>query len=119
MNIKTIKFTEEWDFHKRIYIILLDTDNNKIAGKGTVVECEDNVTLEGVYVQPEYRGQGIGHFLMEELEQVYLLYTQVFLKVKSDNMVAKSLYNTFNFGFYKVEDPGVYEWMIFENKSES
>lgn len=112
--MKTIKYTEEWDFHKRTHILIMDGDN--VAAKGCVVECEEHVSVDGIYVQPEYRGKGLGYFLMEELEQVYLAYTQIFLKVKADNKIAKKLYEKFRFAYYKTEDPGIYEWMLFENK---
>lgn len=109
MKLKFIQWKEEWDFHYNYQIICLS--KNTMVGSVTLSVSENNIKIVGMYIQPEFRGQGVGTKLMEELEKIYLQFTMVYLKVRRDNKEAIKLYEKFGFEFDSIDPPGIYQWM--------
>lgn len=113
-KLKFIHSKEEWDFHYTYHVTILN--KNKNIGNVTLSVTLDDIQIIGMYVQPQYRGQGIGEKLMRELEKIYSSYDKISLKVRRDNISAVNLYKKFGFKFYSIEEPGIYQWMIKINK---
>ena len=116
MKIEVIKYNQEWDFHNRFRVLIMN--EGKVAASACLCEYEQDIVIEEVYVQPEYRNKGVGSILMAELQQMGLMYTEISLKVKRDNKYAIKLYEKWGFEAYRIEEPGIYEWMKFRNQEK-
>jgi ribosomal-protein-alanine N-acetyltransferase len=97
------------------HIFLELRDHNELIGTLDYVPVPPEIQIIDLIVQQQYRQQGYGTKLLEEL--LYLARTSgcsgIFLEVRASNVAARALYNKFNFvetgqrkGYYQdpVED---------------
>lgn len=89
---------EELTGPHRKYIVLCDSDGNVHGYAGLLIVGSDG-DIQTIAVAPESRGAGHGRLLMRELlaEAARRGASQVFLEVRADNPVARSLYETLGF----------------------
>jgi ribosomal-protein-alanine N-acetyltransferase len=76
--------------------------DDRIIGYGVMSIGADEAHLLNICIHPDYRGQGYGRFLLEELLQFakQQWVTIIFLEVRSSNQIAMNLY--FQVGFNQV-----------------
>ena len=77
-------------------------DNNIVKGYLKYSLIYDRIEIDNVYVEKEYRGQGIGNKLMSRLISIATenKVTNITLEVRIGNIVARNLYK--KFGFHEV-----------------
>lgn len=73
--------------------------NNKIVGCLLYITYEDGLMLDEIYLEENYRGQGIGTSI---LKTILLDNKNIYLWVYKENVKAIKLYN--NLGFKVIED---------------
>ena len=74
--------------------IVIDTFNDKLIGSIFVIDKGDQKLMGGLYVDEDYRGQGIGEKLFDDAVNKYHGNT---LGVYEDNKVAIRLYKKYGF----------------------
>ncbi len=98
--------------------------NGKIAGYAGLWHVVNEGQITNVAVMPEYRGMGIGNFLMEELIRVgeELNMIGITLEVKISNYTAQKLYTKYDFkvegirkNYYKdTNEDAIIMWKYFD-----
>lgn len=97
--------------HRR-YLVLVD-DDGVVRGYAGVLVVAGDGDIQTIAVDPGARGRGQGRRLMEELlaEAARRGARQVFLEVRADNPVARTLYESLGFeeigvrpGYYQPDD---------------
>lgn len=99
-------FNDELSAANRTYLIAEDAD---VVGFGGVMVVGDEAHVTNLLVDPERRGEGIGHRLMSELIQAAVAEgaRHMTLEVRSDNEAARSLYASLGFAPVGIR-PGYY-----------
>lgn len=89
---------EELTADHRVYLALVDT-RGEVRGYGGVLTVGDEGDIQTIALQPGARGSGQGRRLMNALldEASQRAVQQVFLEVRADNPVARSLYASLGF----------------------
>ncbi len=111
-------YTEYWDDHSVIKIIIMDDNTYDIIG-GCNISLEDKYTkLESVYIQPKYRGEGYFKIIMDEAFKLYNdsdTEWALTLMVRKDNFIKEKYYD-YGFRFLEDnEDDKKYEWLIYND----
>jgi ribosomal protein S18 acetylase RimI-like enzyme len=72
------------------------------------------LNIHDLAVLPDYRGQGVGHLLLERVEAKgrELGCAKLTLEVRADNHRAQRLYQRFGFGDTPTEDGAVRHWFL-------
>lgn len=111
MKLKRYYSKEQWDYHISHNIIFVC--GKEIICRYEVKECIFENSLEGVYVNEKYRGEGYGKMMMEDFLSFRkkMGYKEVKLTVKKDNMVIK-LYKSIGFVYEEDSKSGIYDIMI-------
>ena len=80
-------------------------------------KCKPLINIHDVVVAKEFRGLGISHLLLQEVERIALEKDccKVTLEVLEGNTVAKSSYNKFGFGDYEL-DPAMGKAMFWQKE---
>ncbi len=92
-------------------IILEDSQTHKIIGTSWITNDGRRLHLQYFGILPEYQGQGLSHYLMQEsLSFAHQTGLQIKLEVHKDNFIAKNLYA--HWGFKHL---GPYEIHILRN----
>jgi len=98
------KYSEEtWKEYmtKREAVVLTAKEGNNIVGLiGSYKESEEIAVIWGTYVNPSYRGRGIGKMLLQEIInniEKDKSTQKIKLWVEENHHVAKSLYEQFGF----------------------
>ena len=95
------------------YIEYIDNNIVKVYLKYSLIY--DRMEVDNVYVEKEYRGQGIGNKLMSRLISIAIenKVTNITLEVRIGNIVARNLYKKFGFRevalrkFYYGDEDGI------------
>jgi len=85
---------DESVFHEDEHKYLVARDDGKVAGYIGIEKVLDEVHIINMAVHPDYRGQGVGKRLMQNVlndEDVF------FLEVRVSNEKAKSIYEKYGF----------------------
>ena len=82
----------------RTYLVLLD-EHGAVRGYGGVIVVGSEADIQTIAVDPELRGRGCGRALMNELLDIAAGggAELIFLEVRADNPVARSLYGALGF----------------------
>lgn len=110
--MKIIKYKQEWDNHKSVNYLLLNTESNEVAGSCFVEEQKnDYYSLNSLYIQPPYRKNNLAHLLTRTVLEDFGT-VDLWLKVRRNNDVAIKLYETYGWLLEDVEgNDDVYVWM--------
>lgn len=83
---------------KRVWVVI---KNGQLLFKTDVIaEIPEATYIEGVYVSPEKRGQGLGRSCLTELGRIFLKRTKaIYLFVEHQNLRTKSFYLNLGFTF--------------------
>jgi ribosomal protein S18 acetylase RimI-like enzyme len=85
-------------------ILLADIENDEIVGYLFLKKQNDGYLIDGLYVETEYRNQGIAKSLIKEALAIAKENNALFIdiNVMYENEIAKKLYKSFNFKEFKV-----------------
>lgn len=107
LRIEELSFTTPWS--KEAFVLEITTNklakyviverDGHIVGYGGVWLIIDEGHITNIAVEPQYRGQGIGNFLVEKLIDICKErgITSLTLEVRKSNIVAQSLYKKYGF----------------------
>ena len=107
LKIEELSFTTPWS--KEAFTLEVTANNlakyvvaekdGRIVGYGGVWLIIDEGHITNIAVEPQYRGQGIGNFLVEKLINICKDrgITNMTLEVRKSNIVAQSLYKKYGF----------------------
>ena len=112
MNEQIIKYTQYWDYHKQYHIQLIK-DCNCVVASGYISEDEYDVTINGIYVNEDFRGKGYGKMITKALINLVeeLSFDEVWLMVNKSNLKAIKLYESEGFSVKQDTEDGIYYWM--------
>ena len=107
LDIETKSFTTPWSrdafvmeiTNNRLAKYIVAEKNGEIVGYGGMWLIIDEGHITNIAVYPEYRGQGIGHYLVKKLINICEErdMTSITLEVRASNSVAQSLYKKYGF----------------------
>ncbi|MGF7059821.1 ribosomal protein S18-alanine N-acetyltransferase [Brassicibacter mesophilus] len=107
LRIEELSFTTPWS--KEAFVLEITTNklakyviaerDGHIVGYGGVWLIIDEGHITNIAVESQYRGQGIGNFLVEKLIDICKErgITSLTLEVRKSNIVAQSLYKKYGF----------------------
>lgn len=100
-------FDDFWTFNilkeelecKNSYFIIVKDENSQILGFAGFKVIVDEADIMNIVVKKDFRNNGIGHFLLENLISYakHLNLNIITLEVSENNLPAISLYKKFNF----------------------
>ena len=102
-NQKNLRFTSKF-----ILSLLIQTNTSYIykANKGFCIfnHVKEESEIITMAILPKYQNQGIGFFIVKELEEILLSMNcnKVYLEVASDNLIAIHLYEKLGFKSYGI-----------------
>lgn len=113
--MRIIKYTHQWDYHKVEHILYMEGD--KIVGTFDI-KYHDGPWYEmtNLYIQPEYRGKGLFHKLMEDVFEECKDFPFFILVTKGLWIIDK--YKEYGFEYHSEYDDERFEWMIKINKEK-
>jgi len=115
-KIMNYKYTQLWEHHKTDHYITIE--NDKIIYSYSITQfyerSDDDLKLEAVYVQEEYRNQGYFNKIMNDVLE--LDFNRLFIIVYNTSFIVDK-YIKLGFEYYNdVEDDDRYSWYIYIKK---
>ena len=112
MNEQIIKYTQYWDYHTQHHIQLIN-DCNCVVASGYISENQYDTTINGIYVNENFRGKGYGKMIIKALINLVeeLGFDEVWLMVNKSNLKAIKVFESEGFNIEQDTYYKPYYWM--------